>query len=210
MRCTTPSSSLTKDQSVLALPELFHLILLHLPLGDILTRAIRVCKSWRDTIDTSRVIQQVLFFQPFHQRPGVARIVNPFMDSVFSDYRGIVPKPLGPPTASWRKMFISQPPIDQIFCVTKPKQRLLRRMTPVGTPGPWFAPAAPPEGWVQEFSREEGVLLSTTDEDHAYALDLRFVYGNCQKGHAVHAEDHWQWKRVVTGMNVLRHLGKEM
>lgn len=51
-------------QTVLELPELLETIILHLPAPEVLTAALRVCRSWNAFINSSPEILKQLFMQP--------------------------------------------------------------------------------------------------------------------------------------------------
>jgi hypothetical protein len=57
------STTTTATQAVLATAELLELILLNLPIKDILF-AQKVCKQWKQLIDSSPLLQQALFLKP--------------------------------------------------------------------------------------------------------------------------------------------------
>ncbi|KAK3724392.1 hypothetical protein LTR37_001016 [Vermiconidia calcicola] len=117
---------------VLSLVELLEPILAQLPTHDLL-RAQKVCRTWKATIDKSRRLQQALFFAPAG-KPLRANVLekwavgatsasapkvlqNPLLTRFFHAFstsrraNNDVSRAFFSPTASWRKMLISQPPV---------------------------------------------------------------------------------------------------
>ncbi|CZR65701.1 uncharacterized protein PAC_15601 [Phialocephala subalpina] len=89
----------------LANPELLESILLSLPLFDLLVRAPRVCRLFRDTIKKSISLQQALYFAPKHDasrpvpNPLIRHVPNGnvmFIDQRFPKSASVLPgNPLG-------------------------------------------------------------------------------------------------------------------
>ena len=137
---TTTGDSYQRDESlhdeepalqrVLAIPELFELILLKLPIRQLLIKMPLVSKHWKATIDTSPRLQQALFFQPIpyeplqlltiKEKPTVKAwmrdlsdpyeytvLMNPF---AYINIKGR-DEALERLQASWRRMIVSQPPV---------------------------------------------------------------------------------------------------
>jgi len=135
----------TASDTVLSIPELFEAILSQLPLRTLLTAAQRVSRYWRATITGSLRLQRLLFLQPQPQpqaQDGVFddrnRVLNPLLAEAFPPWYpprpessryshtvfGTLPmtrassnmKAFLRPQASWRLMFISQPPPLKLGC----------------------------------------------------------------------------------------------
>lgn len=82
--------------SALQTPELLEQVLLYLPMRDLL-HSQRVCRYWKDVIDSSPVLQQALYFRPVpvgrkHGEVGLnlqdqhSNIFNPLLQEVFIEW----------------------------------------------------------------------------------------------------------------------------
>ncbi|KAJ5772844.1 hypothetical protein N7457_007740 [Penicillium paradoxum] len=67
----------------LSIPEIFELILLHLDIRTLLTKATRVCRAWSHFINDSRPLQWALFFRPLDNPLNKAKIQNPLLAEAF-------------------------------------------------------------------------------------------------------------------------------
>jgi hypothetical protein len=121
----------TAQDTVISMPELLEHILAHLPMRDLLVTAPRVSKMWQ-AITLAPTLQRALFFQP---DPTSAPIQNPLLVEMFPpffapaghnrwscDASSIMTMPWsGTPgafkrkEASWRRMLVTQPPVQRIF-----------------------------------------------------------------------------------------------
>lgn len=123
---------MSAQSDALGVSEILHLILASLPMECLLTSASLVCRRWHDTIQTSPIIQQQLFFQPRPATQEPYLELNPLLMKVFPLFfqahyfpaLGCNPEavfddlPVSCRTdafmrqgASWRKMLVLQPPI---------------------------------------------------------------------------------------------------
>ncbi|KAJ5185983.1 hypothetical protein N7491_006146 [Penicillium cf. griseofulvum] len=76
--------TLTPAQShALSIPEIFELILLHLDIRTLLTKATRICRAWSHFIDSSPPIQWALFFRPLDNALNKRKIQNPLLAETF-------------------------------------------------------------------------------------------------------------------------------
>ncbi|KAF2178603.1 hypothetical protein K469DRAFT_467003, partial [Zopfia rhizophila CBS 207.26] len=124
---------------VLNTPELLEAILAQLPPRDLL-RAQCISCSFRDTIQASPTLQQALFFRPAPvKEPGVWTI-NPLLQDLFLPWRvfpetnwdlpeyatlelldwNCSPETVAAfqhPSASWRRMFLIQPPSKKLAVI---------------------------------------------------------------------------------------------
>lgn len=84
------------ESNTLQIRELLEQILLHLPMLDLL-HSQRVCRHWKDTIDSSPTLQQALYFRPVpvgrnHGEAGSnlqdqhSNIFNPLLQEVFTEW----------------------------------------------------------------------------------------------------------------------------
>lgn len=84
------------ESDTLQTPELLEQILLHLPMLDLL-HSQRVCRHWKDIIDSSPTLQQALYFRPIpvgrnHGEVGSnlqyqgSNIFNPLLQEVFMEW----------------------------------------------------------------------------------------------------------------------------
>ena len=129
------------SEKIFALPELFENVLLHMRIKDLLVNAQRVNRAWRDTINQSPKLKRALFFEPLPGRTvrrdhgdgpddeavwrreksdirGLIIQRNPFYDLLeeigdrfFLDDDAAA-RAIRRRSASWRRMLVSQPPID--------------------------------------------------------------------------------------------------
>lgn len=133
----SPSSQYSRSKQSMALqtPELLEQILLHLPMLELL-HCQRVCRHWKDVIDSSPVLQQALYFRPapipesydIDLGPRGVNVFNPLLEEVFIEwftasgcrtgsFRESVayipmqrdnPEIFCRPEASWRRMLFQQ------------------------------------------------------------------------------------------------------
>jgi hypothetical protein len=134
---SSAQSSRSKESMALQTPELLEQILLHLPMLDLL-HCQRVCRHWKDVIDSSPVLQQALYFRPapirehnllgFHPQNRGTNVFNPLLQEVFIEWftasscvygasREYVayipmqrddPEVFSRPEASWRRMLFQE------------------------------------------------------------------------------------------------------
>lgn len=117
---------------VFGLPELCEAIMLQIPIKDLFLRAQLVCTIWRDNIAASARCQQALFLEPVPGKPlryvptkgrepfrwavdendNLAYTVckNPFTTKL-ELMPGFWSQAIMRPEASWRNMFLCQPPV---------------------------------------------------------------------------------------------------
>lgn len=115
--------------SIQSLPlELFEKVLLQLPMSDLLF-AQSVCKQWQATVKGLPKVQKALFIQRESESIGPVEntllydrfrgweicYTNDFGDRIasFVDMSS-APTYIQHPTSSWRKMFLSQPPCEDV------------------------------------------------------------------------------------------------
>ena len=124
---------MTAATSVFDITELAKMIFLKLPVNDLLVDVPRVCKLWHSIVASSTKLQKALFLLPsgpiIFARPKNGRSVeghpghqfaskdiaqNPWLKvmglKVASATTNVKRAALFAPEASWRRMFISQPP----------------------------------------------------------------------------------------------------
>ncbi|USW57946.1 Putative F-box-like domain superfamily protein [Septoria linicola] len=101
-------------------PEQFKRVLLHMPIEDLILHAPRVCKEWKQMIDTSPSLQRGLFLRPVQE--GVqskqsamhVRVAHPVLrhkeDGLGFTERSYWVDEIDPARYSWQKMYMSQPP----------------------------------------------------------------------------------------------------
>lgn len=126
---------------VLSIPELFEAILLHVDSHTLLTSAQRVCRRWHNIISTTPSIQKTLYFRPEMASPSREKRINPLLQAHFLPWFGSsdhvcdrdlfmsLPlylagsntgdNPFLRPKASWRRMLISQPPVQTFGIYTE-------------------------------------------------------------------------------------------
>ncbi|KAF2247600.1 hypothetical protein BU26DRAFT_520704 [Trematosphaeria pertusa] len=126
--------------SVFNVPELLENILSNLDLRTLLTSAQRVSRRWRATVTGSPLLQRLLYLEPEQQRNG-HRVPNPLLveaspacfyhnpigcDQVFFDSdmcRTSSSKAFMFPGATWRRMLLTQIPIERLGCWTSEYER---------------------------------------------------------------------------------------
>ncbi|KAK3642269.1 hypothetical protein LTR56_010846 [Elasticomyces elasticus] len=136
---TTILPSLALSQ-VLNTEELLEEIILCLPIKDILLKVPLVCKAWHATTQTSPRIRQALFFDPVPCKKSAyldpfwaedegderiySMIANPWFKLLFGWTRGKTDETSErfryfsrEPSASWRRMLVSQPPRMMRYCL---------------------------------------------------------------------------------------------
>ncbi|KAK6971716.1 putative MFS transporter, partial [Favolaschia claudopus] len=125
---------------VMSTPELLELILVDVPLRDLLLVAPLVCEIWRATTKTP-TIQRLLFFLPDRSVSETEKIFNPFLQKKFPPFFEVpgegscgwcrlsfwdlksMPwfrkraKAFKYAEASWRRMYITQPPTQRMLVV---------------------------------------------------------------------------------------------
>jgi hypothetical protein len=125
---------------VFAVTELAEAIFLELPVRQILVNVQRVCRQWKAVVDGSTPLQQALFFKPTTTEPlslvenrqfpywesknfktadpgGTERKRHlaelPVITQIVHDHQELLKiTALSYPNASWRRMLLTQPPIN--------------------------------------------------------------------------------------------------
>ncbi|KAF3396133.1 hypothetical protein F1880_007309 [Penicillium rolfsii] len=127
----------TASARALALPEIVTSIMYHMDMRTLITSQ-RVCRTWANLIQTSRSLQESLFFIPVHASNDASkpRIYNSLLAETFPSFfpsdvdndairrttlstlpfikRSQTLKAHLRPEASWRRMFTAQPPVHII------------------------------------------------------------------------------------------------
>lgn len=136
-------------EEVFAMPELLEAILLHLPLSQLLMTAQLVCSFFHETVADSPMLQQALFFmptsmdKPYFSRPNpmlTHRINSHFIDERENRSPGVEDtkwpfdgalkqlnweewikkhRKYTVRGASWRRMLVVQPPIQDLEFISK-------------------------------------------------------------------------------------------
>ncbi|KAJ6508651.1 hypothetical protein C8R45DRAFT_448958 [Mycena sanguinolenta] len=118
---------------VLSTPELLEQILVQLPLRDLLVAAPLVSKTWR-AVTLSPTLQRALFFEPDPLASPSKRVQNPLLVETFPPFAfcegelwpgsldaieampwSRAPDAFKRKEASWRRMLVSQPPVQTII-----------------------------------------------------------------------------------------------
>ncbi|KAK4500209.1 hypothetical protein PRZ48_008395 [Zasmidium cellare] len=137
------ASQSTAAHRTFTVPEVLEMIFLPLSIPDLLSKIPRVCKHWKARVDSSVKLQRALFFKPSTDvmikqqeegMPGLCFeliqgsdkmwtypiIANPFLFEISNDYlvshadASRMPKGIDRPEASWRRMLVTQPPMDNV------------------------------------------------------------------------------------------------
>ncbi|KAJ7321363.1 hypothetical protein DFH08DRAFT_384403 [Mycena albidolilacea] len=120
------------QSAVISIPELLGLTLSYLPVRDLLVAAPLVSKTWQ-ALTLTPALQRALFFQP---NPASEYVQNPLLAEVFLPFFGRrsrdlwswpntkaiksmpwskAPEAFRRPEASWRRMLVTQPPIQMMI-----------------------------------------------------------------------------------------------
>ena len=129
---------MSAGEKVFSITELAEAIFLELSITDLLCRVQKTCRRWKAVIDDSTPLQQALFLKPIshtlasstldfytaparHRDSAPAAIVeHPLLTRIGSGGTSLArlfssnPDAVSCPEASWRKSFITQPPVADL------------------------------------------------------------------------------------------------
>ncbi|KAJ5966088.1 hypothetical protein N7481_012802 [Penicillium waksmanii] len=80
-----PGFDQVASNKALAIPGIVEIILLHLDIRTVLTKAQRTCRTWNNVIQEFPSIQKHLFFEPTEEIDG-EKIPNPLLAEVFPSF----------------------------------------------------------------------------------------------------------------------------